>query len=64
MIVGHSETLTAVLQLLLGTTGLSRLKIAFDHCAITTLQPTTEWPGIQHPHQRWTLVRHNDVSHL
>ena len=64
LVVGHSETLTAMLQLLMGVPSLWRLKLALDHCAITTWQATTEWPGVQTPHQRWTLLHHNDTSHL
>lgn len=64
VIVGHSETLTTALHLLIGVNELGRLKIAFDHCAITAWQPTVEWPGTDFRHQRWTLVRHNDVNHL
>ena len=38
IVVGHGETLTALMHLLFGTATLGRLKIAFDHCALTTLQ--------------------------
>ena len=51
-------------HLLLGVPGLGRLKLAFDHCAIMSRHATTEWPGIRTPHQRWTLLHHNDTSHL
>ncbi|GAA0956055.1 histidine phosphatase family protein [Virgisporangium aurantiacum] len=64
LIVGHSETLTALMHLLLGVATLDRLKIDLDHCAITRWQTTTEWPGIRHLQQRWTLLHHNDTSHI
>lgn len=63
-IVGHSETLTTMLHALLNTPTLGRLKLAFDHCALTTWHATAEWPGIKSPHPRWTLTRHNDSNHL
>ncbi|GAA1657551.1 histidine phosphatase family protein [Actinoplanes couchii] len=64
VIVGHSETLGAALHFLLGVESLGRLKLAFDHCAITTWQPAVEWPGMRHPQHRWTLTRYNDTHHL
>lgn len=64
LIVGHTETLTAILYLLLDTTTLGQLKVAFDHCAITRLHATVEWPGVDVFHQRWSLVQHNDTGHL
>ncbi|MEV6928723.1 histidine phosphatase family protein [Dactylosporangium sp. NPDC051485] len=59
VVVGHTETLTAMLHHLLGVAGLGRLKLAFDHAACSLWQATSEWPGIAPPWQRWTLVRHN-----
>ena len=64
LVVGHSETLAAILHLLLNVPTLGRLKLAFDHCAITRWQATVEWPGTHSPHQRWSLLQHNDTSHL
>lgn len=64
VVVGHSETLTAMLHLLLDAPTLARLKLTLDHGAITTWQATTEWPGTYFPYQRWTLLHHNDTGHL
>jgi 2,3-bisphosphoglycerate-dependent phosphoglycerate mutase len=64
IVVGHTETLTAMLHLLLGVPTLGRLKLSFDHCAASTWQATTEWPGSAVTCQRWTLTRHNDTAHL
>jgi 2,3-bisphosphoglycerate-dependent phosphoglycerate mutase len=64
LVVGHSETLTAVFHLLLNVPTLGRLKLAFDHCAVTRWQTTIEWPGTRSPYQRWSLLQHNDVRHL
>lgn len=64
LLVGHSETLAAVLHLLLDVPTLGRLKLGFDHCATTRWRATVEWPETHHPHQRWTLLHHNDTSHL
>lgn len=64
VIVGHSETLAAMLHLLLNVATLGRLKLAFDHCAITTWQATEEWPGVHSHLRRWTLLQHNDTRHL
>lgn len=61
VVVGHTETLTALLHHLLGEAALGRLKLAFDHAACSTWQTTTEWPGITPAWQRWTLVRHNET---
>lgn len=64
VLVGHHETLSAILHLLLNVSNLGRMRLAFDHCALTTWQATAEWPGVHALHQRWTLQKHNDASHL
>jgi probable phosphoglycerate mutase len=64
LVIGHSETASAVLQFLLGVRDLVRLKLAFDHCAITIWRKTVEWPGTESRLRRWTLVQHNGVGHL
>jgi probable phosphoglycerate mutase len=64
VLVGHSETLAAIFHLLLSVSTLGRLKVAFDHCAITRWHATVEWPGAHSQYQRWSLEHHNDTSHL
>ncbi|MGH3712950.1 MAG: histidine phosphatase family protein [Micromonosporaceae bacterium] len=64
LIVGHTETLKAAYSLFLGHDDLHRMKFDFDHTALTIWRPASEWPGAAPTHQRWTLVCHNDTTHV
>jgi probable phosphoglycerate mutase len=64
LVVGHSETLTALFSMLLGTSDLVRLKITLDFAAITTFRAVREYDGVPATRSRWELICHNDGRHL
>lgn len=64
VVVGHSETVTAAITLLLGTPELNALKFDVDHTGITRLIATPEHPRVSLAYQRWGLTGHNDIDHL
>ncbi|MGH3646505.1 MAG: histidine phosphatase family protein [Micromonosporaceae bacterium] len=64
LIVGHTETLKAAYSHFLGHHDLHRMKLDYHHTALTTWRPAREWPGAARTHQRWTLICHNDTTHI
>jgi 2,3-bisphosphoglycerate-dependent phosphoglycerate mutase len=62
LVIGHSETVLAAFHLFLGLPPGSRLPFdcAVDHAALTIWRLSDR----DQCRPRWTLVRHNDVSHL
>ena len=64
IVVGHSETVTAALTLLLGTPTLGELKLDTHTAGITRLTAVAERPHVPITGQRWALTAHNDISHL
>lgn len=63
-VIGHSETITATLTLLLGTPTLGALKVDLHPTGITRLEAAQERPHVPITTQRWTLTTHNDTAHL
>ncbi len=64
VVIGHSETATALITLLAGISTLRALRVDLDHTGITRLIATPEYPYVRIPFQRWSLAIHNDTSHL
>lgn len=64
VVLGHSETVTAMLTLLLGASGLGALKVDLHPTGITRLAAAREWPNVPITTQRWALTAHNDTTHL
>lgn len=63
-VVGHSETVTATLTLLLQVRTLGALKVDLHPAGITRLIAAQERPHVPITTQRWTLAAHNDTAHL
>ncbi|MEV6924093.1 histidine phosphatase family protein [Dactylosporangium sp. NPDC051485] len=55
VIVGHTETVSAMYAPLLGVHDLGRLKVDLGHCEVSVWRAVGEWPGAQHNSQRWSL---------
>lgn len=64
VIIGHSETVTAALTLLVGVPTLGALGVDLHHTGITRLSATSEHPRVSLGFQRWGLSAHNDINHL
>jgi probable phosphoglycerate mutase len=64
VIVGHSETISAVVSLLVGVSTLGVLAISSSHTGITQLVAVEEYPHVPVMAQRWALTKHNDTTHL
>jgi probable phosphoglycerate mutase len=62
LVIGHSETVLAAFHVFLGLPRGSRLPFdcAVDHTAVTIWRSSDRHGRTA----RWTLVRHNDTSHL
>lgn len=58
IVVGHSETITAALILLLGHNDLGAFKIETRSAGVTRLQAVVERPGVPITAQRWALTSH------
>lgn len=64
VVIGHSETVTAMLTVLLGVPTLGALTIDLHPAGITRLTAARERPNVPITTQRWTLTTHNDATHL
>lgn len=64
VIIGHSETATAALTLLVGVPTLHGLKVDLSHTGITRLVASAEHARVPAGVQRWALRVHNDLDHL
>jgi probable phosphoglycerate mutase len=64
VVIGHSETVTAMLTLLLGVSAIGALKVDQHPTGITGLTATRERPNVPIITRRWTLTTHNDTTHL
>lgn len=64
VVIGHSETLTAMFTWLINTSQLGALRLDLHHTGITRLIASQELPDVQVEQQRWLLCTHNDTAHL
>lgn len=64
VVVGHSETATAVYTMLIGVLSLYALKVDLDHTGIIRLVAAPELSDVRSEVPRWALRVHNDTDHL
>lgn len=64
VIIGHNETISAALSLLLGVSSLGALTLHISNTGITRLVSVQEYLHVTVTTRRWALTAHNDATHL